>query len=79
MTQPARTGQFPSPPATSGPPAKPQPAAPLTDEQMRVKCIELAIAAKVDSRFITEAAAKFHDYVKSGTTSSGTAAYGHGG
>lgn len=54
-----------------GGPVKPQPAAPLTDEQLRLECVKQAIAANVDSRFVTESADRFVQYVKTGTANSG--------
>lgn len=58
-------------------PAKPQPAAPLTDEQLRLQCVTLAITAKVDSRYLTEGAGKLYDYIKSGSIGGTGTTYGH--
>lgn len=57
--------------ALIGGPVKPQPAAPLTDEQLRLECIKQAISAGVDTRCITESAERFAKYVKSGTPNNG--------
>lgn len=54
-----------------GGPVKPQPAAPLTDEQLRLECIKQAISAGVDTRCTTESAERFFQYVKTGTPNQG--------
>lgn len=69
-------GPLSSPPniggAFGGGPVKPQPAAPLTDEQLRLECVKQAISAGVDTRFVTESADRFAQYVKTGTPSDGS-------
>lgn len=52
-------------------PAKPQPAAPLTDEQLRLQCVTLAIQAKTDPRYVTESAERLRAYIKDGTSGQG--------
>lgn len=60
-------------------PAKPQPAAPLTDEQLRLECVKQAISAGVDSRYVTEGADRLRDYVKNGIVGNTNAPFGHVG
>lgn len=53
-------------------PVKPQPAAPLTDEQLRTQCVTLAVQAKVDPRSITASAERIYQYIKTGTPGDGS-------
>jgi hypothetical protein len=43
----------------------------MTDEELRLQCVQLAVAAHVDPKTITASASRFFDYIKSGTVSSG--------